>query len=112
MSLQATIRRSLIASSLALAGLVALLANLVLSASDLRQERAIADRWHDHTLEVLDIALRVEPEDAQALAINKAALEKLLAGSGGTNLSETMWLKSEIAAIDQRLAPPDLPATS
>jgi glyoxylase-like metal-dependent hydrolase (beta-lactamase superfamily II) len=49
-------------------------------------------------LHLLDVALGAEPRHADALATKKAALEQLLAASGGTNLSETMWLKSEIAA--------------
>ena len=53
-------------------------------------------------LHLLDIALRAEPHQADALAAKKAALEHLLAASGGTNFSETMWLRSEIAAVEER----------
>jgi alkyl sulfatase BDS1-like metallo-beta-lactamase superfamily hydrolase len=49
-------------------------------------------------LHLLDVALGAEPGRADALAAKKGALEKLLAASGSSNLSETMWLKSEIAA--------------
>jgi alkyl sulfatase BDS1-like metallo-beta-lactamase superfamily hydrolase len=52
-------------------------------------------------LHLLDIALGAEPGDREALAAKKAALEQLLAASGGSNLSETMWLKSEIAAVKE-----------
>jgi hypothetical protein len=38
-----------------------------------------------------------------ALKIKKIALDHLLVASGGTNLSETMWLKSEIAAVEAAL---------
>jgi glyoxylase-like metal-dependent hydrolase (beta-lactamase superfamily II) len=46
-----------------------------------------------------DIALNAEPGNVAALAVRKAAHEALLAASGGSNLSETMWLRSEIAAM-------------
>jgi hypothetical protein len=32
--------------------------------------------------------------------VKKRALQRLLEASGGTNLSEVMWLKSEIAAAE------------
>ena len=52
------------------------------------------------SLHLLDIALSAEPGHAEALAVKKAALEQLLAQSGSRNFSETMWLRSEIAAIE------------
>ncbi|WP_380781028.1 MBL fold metallo-hydrolase [Sphingomonas sp. R86520] len=55
-------------------------------------------------LHLVDIALSVEPADADALGVRKAALERLAAISGGSNLSETMWLKAEIADADARLS--------
>jgi len=58
-----------------------------------------------HALHLLDIALSAEPRHGDALAAKKNALEALLRQSGGQNLSETMWLKSEIAAVDALLAP-------
>ena len=54
-------------------------------------------------IHLLDIALAVEPANKTALALNKAAHEALLKASGGSNLSETMWLKSEIAAAEAKL---------
>ena len=36
--------------------------------------------------------------------VKKAASQALLEASGGGNLSETMWLRSEIAEIDAKLA--------
>lgn len=51
-----------------------------------------------------DIALNAEPGDVAALTVRKDAHEALLAASGGRNLSETMWLRSEIAAMDAKLA--------
>ncbi|MFK4873675.1 MBL fold metallo-hydrolase [Novosphingobium sp. ZW T3_23] len=50
-----------------------------------------------------DIALSAEPDNAEALTVRKAAHEALLAASGGRNLSETMWLRSEIAAMEAKL---------
>jgi len=53
-------------------------------------------------IHLLDIALAVEPTQSDALAVKKAALEQLLQASGGGNLSETMWLRSEIAAVEAK----------
>jgi alkyl sulfatase BDS1-like metallo-beta-lactamase superfamily hydrolase len=55
-------------------------------------------------LHLLDIALAAEPTNKDALAAKKDALQSLLRSSGVTNLSETMWLKSEIAAADAALS--------
>lgn len=51
-------------------------------------------------LHLLDVAMGAEPANSDALAVKKDALQRLLTESGGSNLSETMWLKSEIAAAD------------
>jgi glyoxylase-like metal-dependent hydrolase (beta-lactamase superfamily II) len=56
-------------------------------------------------MHLLDIALHETPAHSEALAVKKEALQTLLRESGGTNLSETMWLKSEIAAVEVALAP-------
>ena len=56
-------------------------------------------------LHLLDIALGAERTNPDALAVKKDALQVLLRESGGQNLSETMWLKSEIAAAEAALAP-------
>ena len=55
-------------------------------------------------IHLIDIALGAEPAHAPALAAKKDALQRLLKESGGSNLSETMWLKAEIAAADAALA--------
>jgi glyoxylase-like metal-dependent hydrolase (beta-lactamase superfamily II) len=55
-------------------------------------------------LHLVDIALGAERTNPDALAVKKDALQALLAESGGQNLSETMWLKSEIAAAEAALA--------
>jgi alkyl sulfatase BDS1-like metallo-beta-lactamase superfamily hydrolase len=54
-------------------------------------------------LHLTEIALAAEPANADALTVRKAALEVLAAKAPGTNLSETMWLKAEIADADKRL---------
>ena len=54
-------------------------------------------------IHLLDIALGAAPENLDSLKVKKTALDHLLVASGGSNLSETMWLKSEIAAVDAAL---------
>ena len=54
-------------------------------------------------LHLLDIALGAEPANAKALAVKKAVLQQLLQAAANTNLSETMWLKSELALVDDAL---------
>ena len=55
-------------------------------------------------IHLLDVALGVDTENLDSLNVKKAALDQLLTASGGNNLSETMWLNSEIAAVDAALA--------
>lgn len=55
-------------------------------------------------LHLVDIALAAEPASADALGVRKAALERVAATAAGSNLSETMWLKAEIADADAKLA--------
>jgi alkyl sulfatase BDS1-like metallo-beta-lactamase superfamily hydrolase len=54
-------------------------------------------------LHFLDIALAADRGNREGLAVKKDALQLLLDRSGGTNLSEVMWLKSEIAATQAAL---------
>ncbi len=54
-------------------------------------------------IHLLDIALGVDPANVAGLMVKKTAHEHLLIASGSSNLSETMWLKSEIAAVDAAL---------
>jgi len=54
-------------------------------------------------LHLLEVALGAEPSNRAALSAKKSALQALLTASGGTNLSEVMWLRSEIAAIEAAL---------
>ena len=76
-----------------------------------RAHRKVGENRPLEALHLLDIALTAEPALHDALSVKKEALQILLRESGGSNLSETMWLKSEIAAVDAALAS-SLPATS
>jgi glyoxylase-like metal-dependent hydrolase (beta-lactamase superfamily II) len=70
-------------------------------------ERAAAKLAAGKPLEAIhlvEIALGSEPGNRDALQVSKAAHERLLAESGGTNLSETGWLKSEITAAENKLS--------
>lgn len=55
-------------------------------------------------IHLTDIALGADPGNTASLEAKKAALGQLLAASGGSNLSETMWLRSEIAETEAKLA--------
>ena len=69
--------------------------------------RAQALLESDKPLEAIhltDIVLLVEPGHHQALSVKRDAHAALLAASGASNLSETMWLRSEIALAEARLA--------
>jgi alkyl sulfatase BDS1-like metallo-beta-lactamase superfamily hydrolase len=57
-------------------------------------------------LHLVDIALGADPREPIAWAIKRDASQALLAASCGTNLSETMWLRSEIAACEAQLTKP------
>ncbi|MEZ5744099.1 MAG: alkyl sulfatase dimerization domain-containing protein [Sphingomonadaceae bacterium] len=54
-------------------------------------------------LHLVAIALGAEPDQRAALEVKRDASALLLERSGGQNLSETMWLKSEIAECEARL---------
>lgn len=74
--------------------------------ADKLAERAAAKLAADQPLEALHltaIALGAEPENRAALAVKKDASQLLLDRSGQSNLSETMWLRSEIAEIEHAL---------
>lgn len=73
-------------------------------------ERAAAKIAEGKPLEAIhltDIALGAEPDNAVALTAKKDGLAMLLQQSGQSNLSETMWLRSEIAAAEQALGSGD-----
>jgi glyoxylase-like metal-dependent hydrolase (beta-lactamase superfamily II) len=56
-------------------------------------------------IHLLDVALGADAGNREALAVKKDALQALLQQSGGANLSEVMWLKSEIAAVEAAMNP-------
>jgi len=69
-------------------------------------ERAQAKLDAGQPLEALHltaIALGVEPENRTALSVKKGASQLLLERSGQSNLSETMWLRAEIAEVEKAL---------
>jgi glyoxylase-like metal-dependent hydrolase (beta-lactamase superfamily II) len=69
-----------------------------------RARKKLNDGRPLEALHLLDVALGADRTNAEALAVKKDALQVLLRESGGTNLSETMWLKSEIAGAEAALA--------
>lgn len=74
--------------------------------ADRLAERARAKMEQGRPLEAIhlvDIALGAESGNVPALRVRKAAHEALLKECGGSNLSETMWLRSEIAECAKRL---------
>ncbi|NML05737.1 MBL fold metallo-hydrolase [Sphingomonas sp. G-3-2-10] len=74
-----------------------------LAGNDALVARAQAHLDTGKPLEAIHL-LDIIPEHRDAIVVKKAALEQLLAKSGGSNLSETMWLKAEIAAAEGKLA--------
>lgn len=74
--------------------------------ADKLAERAKARLDAGEALEALHlvaIALGAEPANRPALTVKKDASALLLERSGQSNLSETMWLRSEIAAVEKAL---------
>jgi alkyl sulfatase BDS1-like metallo-beta-lactamase superfamily hydrolase len=65
-----------------------------------RARKKLDDGRPLEALHLLDIALGADSSNAEARAVKKDALQVLLRESGGANLSETMWLKSEIGALE------------
>jgi glyoxylase-like metal-dependent hydrolase (beta-lactamase superfamily II) len=59
-------------------------------------------------LHLMDITLGAAPDNVAALVVKKDASARLLELSGGSNLSETMWLRAEIREIDERLSRYDI----
>jgi alkyl sulfatase BDS1-like metallo-beta-lactamase superfamily hydrolase len=69
--------------------------------------RARARLAADQPLEALHlvaVALGAEPRNRAALSVKRDASQRLLEQSGQNNLSETMWLRSEIAEVEQALS--------
>lgn len=73
------------------------------SALATRAARKLAEDKPLEAIHLLDVALGAEPGNKEALAVKISALERLLSASGGSNLSEVMWLKSEIAGTEAAL---------
>jgi alkyl sulfatase BDS1-like metallo-beta-lactamase superfamily hydrolase len=69
-----------------------------------RASRKLQEGRPLEAIHLLDIALGADAAHRGALSVKKNALEVLLRESGGANLSETMWLKSEITAVEAALA--------
>lgn len=69
-----------------------------------RAEAKIAAGQLLEAIHLLDIALGADARNAAALNAKKSALTQLLAQTGGQNLSEAMWLRSEIASTEAALA--------
>jgi alkyl sulfatase BDS1-like metallo-beta-lactamase superfamily hydrolase len=63
-----------------------------------RAQRHIAQGRPLEALHLMDIALTVQSDDRSCQDVKAAALAFLLERSGSENLSETMWLRSELAA--------------
>ncbi|MFV8819855.1 alkyl sulfatase dimerization domain-containing protein [Haliea sp. E17] len=55
-------------------------------------------------LHLTDIALAAAPGSAAVLAVRAQVLQSLLQQSGGSNLSEVMWLKTELGKTEAGLA--------
>jgi glyoxylase-like metal-dependent hydrolase (beta-lactamase superfamily II) len=68
-----------------------------------RAEAKLAAGQPLEALHLTDIALGVDPANRAALSVKLKATELLLEQSGGQNLSETMWLRSEMADIAKML---------
>jgi alkyl sulfatase BDS1-like metallo-beta-lactamase superfamily hydrolase len=69
-----------------------------------RAKQKVAQAKPLEALHLLDVALAAEPTNVDALTVKKEALQLILKESGGQNLSEAMWLKSEITATETALA--------
>lgn len=77
-----------------------------LAGADSLADRAQAHVAAGRSLEALhltDIVLNVDASHPAALAVKLTALQHLLDASGSGNLSETMWLRSEIADTQAKI---------
>lgn len=68
-----------------------------------RAESHIAQKRPLHALHLAGIALNAEPANQRALQATVDAHQQLLEQSKGENFSEVMWLKSEMAAAQEKL---------
>jgi len=79
---------------------------VALAGAEALTERAGAHLAAGRPLEALhlvEIVLGAEPGRAAAITVKRDALKALLAAGGSVNLSETMWLKAEIATAETAL---------
>lgn len=79
---------------------------VALAGADALADKAKAHLADGRPLEAIhlaDIVLTAQPAHRVSLEAKKAAHEMLLAQSTASNLSETMWLRSEIADAERRL---------
>lgn len=72
-----------------------------------RAQQKVGEGKPLEAIHLLDISLGAEPAHTSSLLVKKEALGQLVKASGGTNLSEVMWLKSQLAGVEALLAPPN-----
>jgi glyoxylase-like metal-dependent hydrolase (beta-lactamase superfamily II) len=53
-------------------------------------------------MHLIEVALDAEPDNAVTNAAKREVLKALLDRAGGTNLSEVMWLRSELGALEPK----------
>jgi glyoxylase-like metal-dependent hydrolase (beta-lactamase superfamily II) len=64
-----------------------------------RARQFVSEHKPLEALHLLDVALAAVPDSGPAREVKRAALELLLAQSGGKNLWERMWIASELRAL-------------
>ncbi len=69
-----------------------------------RAKQKVDNQQPLEALHLVDIALDAEPGHKASLLAKKAALGQLLEASGGQNMSETMWLRGQVAGTEALLA--------
>ncbi len=70
-----------------------------------RAKAKLADQKPLEALHLLEVALGAEPSNTAALAVQQSVLQTLLQQSGGSNMSEVMWLKAQLTRIEAALSP-------
>jgi glyoxylase-like metal-dependent hydrolase (beta-lactamase superfamily II) len=83
----------------AVSGDIATLAGGAARLAERARERLAASEPVE-AMHLVEIALEAEPGCAEANAVKRDALAALLDRAAGINLSEVMWLRSELAALD------------
>lgn len=72
-----------------------------------RAAEKVAEGKPLEAIHLLDISLGAEPENPASLKVKMEALGQLMKASGGANLSEVMWLKSELDCAQELLKASD-----